>query len=207
MNTLNFQRRVLGVLCALLAPCCILFGLLGDNLPNWYCSISATYYANSKLFMIGLLFSTAVFFFCYRGYDKKDIALSLIQAVSARGIVIFPCSTTGGTGAVGLFSLPVEVSHIIHCIMAGTLFTVFATNITFLFTRGDKSNPQKIERNKVYITCGIIIYVFEILQAMSAGLNIPEWFPLTMINETVMLESFAFAWLTKSGAFSSLNDF
>lgn len=196
-----FQRRMLGILCALLSPCCIIFGLFGDNLPYWYCSISATYYANSKICMIGLLFATCVFFLSYRGYDWKDVTMSIIQALSALGVIVFPCSTEGLNENVGLFSLPISISHIFHCVSASILFLAFATNITFLFTLGDKTNAQKVKRNKVYRLCGVIIYVFAVLQAMSGALELPEWFPLTLINETIMLEAFAVAWLTKSGMF------
>lgn len=198
METMRLQRKILGVLCALLAPSCIILGLLGNNLPYWYCSISATYYANSKICMIGLLFATSVFFFSYKGYDWKDRLMSLLQAVSALGIIVFPCKTEGIPETVGVFNLPFEVSHGIHCVMAGLLFGSFATNITFLFTLGDESNKQKAKRNMVYRTCGTVIYVFMLLQAMSTALPVPEWFPLTMINEAVMLEAFAVAWLVKA---------
>lgn len=198
METMRLQRKILGVLCALLAPCCIVFGLLGDNLPLWYCSISATYYANSKICMIGLLFATSVFFFSYKGHDWKDRVMSLIQAVSALGVIMFPCNTPGIPDTVGLFSLPYATSHVIHCVMASVLFISFATNIMFLFTLGDKSNAQKARRNKVYRICGGVIYAFIVLQAVSTFIPMPAWFPATLINEAVMLEAYAVAWLVKA---------
>lgn len=202
MNSqMMFQRRMLGILCALLPPTCILFGLLGDNLPYWYCSISATYYANSKICMIGLLFATSVFFFSYRGYDWRDVTLSLIQAVACLGIIVFPCKTAGVSGRVGLLSLDVGLSNVFHCVSASVLFVAFGLNISFLFTLGDDGNYRKCQRNMVYKICGAVILGFCALQAMSGTYDIPDWFPLTMINETVMLEAFAVAWLTKSGMF------
>jgi len=208
MNTLNFQRRTLGILCALLVPLCLLFGLFGinTNLPLWYCSVSATYYANSRMWMIGLLFATSLFFFCYRGYGKSDIIMSWIQAIAAIGIVIFPCNTPGVPATVGMFNLPVATSHIIHCISTAILFLTFATNIIYNFPKGNKDNPQKKKRNLVYYICGITIYVFAAFQALTTFLPIPNWFPMTMINEFILLEAFAVAWLTKSEAFKKLND-
>lgn len=194
-----FQRRMLGVLCALLPFTSIIFGLAGGNLPYWYCSISATYYANSRICMIGLLFATAVFFYSYGGHDWRDRVMSLVQATASLGVIAFPCETEGVAGSVGLFSLPVGVSHIVHCISASVLFLAFATNIMFLFTRGDASNPMKARRNVLYRICGGIIYLFALIQALTAISSIPEWFPMTLINETVMLEAFALAWLVKSG--------
>lgn len=204
---MNFQRKVLGILCALLPITCILFGLFGDNLPLWYCSISATYYANSKVCMIGLLFATSVFFFSYRGYDWRDITLNTIQAVAALGVICFPCQTPGAPANVGIFSLPIAVSHIIHCISAGLLFTAFDINVFFLFTLGDTTNPKKAQRNQVYTTCGLIIFIAIVLQIASCvAFHFPEWLPVTLINETVMLEAYAVAWLTKCGFFKKLND-
>ena len=201
-ETMLLQRRILGILCACLAPACIIFGLFGDNLPLWYCSISATYYANSKMCMIGLLFATGVFFFSYKGYDWKDRLLSIIQAVSSWGIVMFPCETPAIPERVGLFNLPVPVSHVIHCIFASVLFISFAVNIAFIFTLGNSNNPMKKKRNFVYRICAIVMAVFIVLQGISGFLKfIPEWFPLTLINEAVILEAFAVAWLVKSGMF------
>lgn len=197
-NQLLYQRRMLGILCALLAPLSILFGLLGDNLPKWYFSISATYYANSKILMIGLLFATGVFFLSYKGYDWKDRVLAIIQAISAFGIIIFPCSTEGIFGGVGLFGLYISVSHTIHCVFASLLFLAFGINITFLFTLGDTSNEQKKNRNLVYYICGITIFVFMIVQAITSTFNILPNVPTTLINEAIMLIAFSVAWLVKS---------
>lgn len=205
-DKLIYQRRVLAVLCALLAPSSIGFGLLGHNLDYWYCSISATYYANSKICMIGLLFATAVYFLTYRGYDKLDIVLSILQGISAIGIIVFPCATYGVEGKVGLLSLPVSLSHIFHCASASILFICFGIMITFAFTKGDKENPKKRMRNKIYRICGITIFAFTIIQFISVFLPIPQWFPMTLINEFIMLEAFAFAWAVKSGMFKKLND-
>ena len=197
-ETMLLQRKILGILCAVLTPSCILFGLLGDNLPYWYCSVSATYYANSKICMIGLLAATSVFFFSYKGYDWKDRLLSCIQAVAALGVIVFPCSTPMAPERTGLFNLSVNTSHIFHCISACTLFFAFATNIMFLFTLGNNTNEQKRKRNIIYRVCGGIIYAICLWELVAGFLPIPQWFPLTMIDETIMLEAFAVAWLVKS---------
>ena len=206
-DILNYQRKVLGIMCALLAPCSILFGLFGDNLPEWYCSISATYYANSKICMIGLLFATGVFFYTYSGYSLIDRIFSYIQATAALGVITFPCLTPEVSGKVGLFGLPVEISYIFHCISASVLFIAFATNIMFLFTKSDGNpTPQKKIRNKIYYICGGIIYLFAILQGLSSFFKFPSWLPITWFNEFFMLEAYAMAWLTKAGMFKKFND-
>ena len=204
---MNYQRRVLGVLGFLLAPCCLLFGLLGNNLPDWYGSISATYYANSKICMIGLLFSVAIFFYIYHGYELIDVIFSCIQATSALMIIVFPCNTSYVNGKVGLFGLDVSISHNFHCIGAAVLFLSFATNIMFLFTKGNSGTEGKRKRNIVYYTTATIIYVLCLFQGLVTVIPNKIYFTgLTMINEWIMLWAFSFAWLTKSEMFPFLND-
>lgn len=206
-DLMNCQRKVLGVLGFLLAPCCFLFGLLGNNLPDWYASISATYYANSKMCMIGLLFSVAVFFYIYHGYENIDVIFSVIQATASLTIIAFPCATTGIAGKVGLFGLDVSISHSIHCVGAAVLFVTFGTNIMFLFTKGDSGTEGKKKRNIVYYVTASIIYaccLFQVIINFCPRLSsLPG---ITMINECMMLWAFSFAWLTKSGTFKFLND-
>ena len=211
LNSMIIQRRVLGILCGLLAPCSVLFGLIGasHNFPGWYKSISATYYANSKMFMIGLLSATSIFFFAYKGYDWKDRICSLVQAIAAISIVMFPCRAGGAPEYVGLFCLPIATSNLIHCIMTAVLFVAFDINILFLFTLGNgEPTKNKLLRNKIYRVCGIIILVFMIFQAFSTvtAKLLPSWFPLTWFNEFMMLEPFAFAYIVKSNAIGKFND-
>ena len=210
-KTMLFQRRMLGLLCALLAPACIIFGFFGadSNLPGWYKSISATFYASSNICMIGLLFCTAVFFACYHGYDWRDRLLSAIQSLGALGIIVFPCRTPGVPERVGIFQLSVDTSHVLHSVFASVLFLAFAVNIFFLFTLGNSNTEQKKRRNLVYRICGVVIFAFCVIQAVEIAFfksYIPQWFPLTWLNEFVMLEAFAVAWLVKVEAIAALND-
>ena len=210
-QSMMYQRKCLGVLCMLLAPSSILFGLfgLGTNYPEWYKSISATYYANDKCLMIGLLYAISVFFISYKGYDWKDRICAIIEAISALGIVLFPCKCPGIPDNVGMFNLTVNLSNSFHCVFAAVLFTTFTFNIIFLFRlSGPEPTEKKKLRNKIYLICGIVMLIFLILQAMCnlIGKLIPDWFPLTWFNEFVMLEAFGFAYLVKSEAISKLND-
>ena len=212
-ESMLFQRKILGILCMLLAPCSLLFGLIGrtSNLPYWYDSISATYYANDKIIMIGLLYAVSIFFTAYKGYDWKDRTCSIVQAISSFMVVGFPCSTTGAPDKVGLFLLNRPISNVIHCIGASVLFFTFAFNVLFLFRlSGPEPTEKKKLRNKIYLVCGILITVFMTSQAIYSVTHlfdfIPGWFPLTWFNEFIMLEAFGFAYFVKSEAISKLND-
>ena len=196
-SQLHFQRLVLGVICGLLPICCILFGLIGaDTAPlgdEWWYSISATYFSNSKPLMIGALTLASFFFATYRGYDIEDRLLTTISSITAAFIVIFPCDNDA-FDRCGLFMLPTEISSVIHNISAGVLFASFAVMILTQFTKGH----NKL-RNRVYYVCGAIILTSMGSQIVTSILDI-EW--MTIVNEFFMLEAFAVAWIVKSRAIS-----
>lgn len=213
LNSMLYQRRMLGLMCALLAPSAVLFGLFGKdtNPPHWYKSISETFFANSNICMIGLLFSTAVFFLSYRGYDWRDRLLAMIQAVMCLGVIVFPTDTIGAPEKLGLFQLPMATSSILHNISAFVLFFCFGINILLLFTlSGNEMTQQKKLRNTIYRICGSAILFCLVLQLLYSLTNffswIPDWFPFTMINEFWILEFFAFAWIVKSESIKYFND-
>ena len=119
-ETMKLLRKVLGWLCILLAPLSVGFGFLAYELngPHFWYSISATYYASSKLWMIGLLFAASITFLCYRGYDSKDNWLANLSGIFAFGVIAFPCATDKAGLTEGLFNLPIGISNIIHCASA-----------------------------------------------------------------------------------------
>ncbi len=206
-----FLRKMLGILCGLLAPACLLFGLIGaeHNMDGWYMSVSATYYASSKVWMIGLLFTASVFFMCYTGYDWRDRVMAIIQSLCCLFVVVFPCRVPGAPETVGMFDLPINVSHTIHMISASVLFFAFAVNILFLFTIGNVNNEKKRQRNIVYKVCGIVIFVFAVFLALHKTplfAWVPAWFPYTWFCEFIMLTAFSVAWLVKSESVKALND-
>lgn len=196
-SQLHYQRLVLGVICGLLPVCCILFGLIGADSAllgkEWWYSISATYYANSNIWMIGSLVLASFFFATYKGYDWGDRLLTAVSAVSSLGIVVFPC--WGTFERVGLFMLKNSVSNAVHCVFAALLFISFALMILTQFTKGGDNR-----RNSVYYVCGNVIVVFMLNQVLSVVLGYPAYW--TWINEFVMLEAFAVAWIVKSKAIS-----
>lgn len=208
---LKHQQKMLGMLCGLLAPLAILFGYFGDNPEEWWYSISATYYCSPKILMIGLLFTTFVYFFSYRGYgsDIRDVIIAKISGVSALGVIAFPTNTAfiPNDINVGLFYLPVTTSHIVHCVSASALFVSFAIMILFQFTQSNGNpTPEKKKRNILYKICGLTIIFFMAFQMVTVAFDdvFPNWW--TMINEATMLTAFAVAWLCKAECITALND-
>ncbi len=204
-----FQKRILGLLGFFLVPCAIGFGLLGDNSaiinPKWWYSISMTYYANSQICMIGVLFSMAVLFLSYIGYNASDKILTIIAGVSALGIIVFPCGHDG-ISVTGLFGLECATSFTIHCTFACLMFISFAIMVGYNFTRssGEDMTPEKKLRNKIYKICASVIAVFMANQVIASCFDFPGYW--TLINEAIMLWAFSFAWLVKAEFFTMFND-
>ena len=200
-STTHYQRFMLGIICGFLPVGCVLFGLLGEltgiNYPGWYNSISATYFCNSNMCMIGSLCLCAFFLFTYKGYDLGDRALTIIAAVSA--LLIVACPTTASpANYLGLFALPAKTSSTIHDISAAVLFVSFALMILTQFTKGNQKR-----NNTIYRICGWIMVFVMALVAVSRFLPLPAY--MTMVYEFVMLEAFSVAWIVKSGAFQKNN--
>ena len=196
-STTHYQRFMLGIICGLLPIGCVLFGLLGErtgiNYPGWYNSISATYFCNSNMCMIGSLCLCAFFLFTYKGYDLGDRVLTMISAISALLIVACPCSAIPAEN-LGLFALPSKISGTIHDISAAVLFLAFALMILTQFTKGNQK-----KKNTIYRICGWIMIAVMVLVAV--GRFFPQPAYMTMIYEFIMLEAFAVAWIIKSGVF------
>ena len=206
------QLFVLGVLCILLAPLALIFGLFGleSNPEGWYCSISRTYHANSKVWIIGELFAIGIYFLTYQGYDWRDRVLSIIQGVSTFGIAVFPCKIPNSFEPIGMFNLSPNVSQTLHVASTITLFISFFISVTFLFTlsSGSITDKKKI-RNIIYYICGGLILFGMLgitLDTLILRNFIPDWFPTTMVLEFIMLVPFGFAYMVKSECFSFLND-
>jgi hypothetical protein len=197
----HYQRFMLGIICGLLPVLCLLFGLLGGmvgiNNPEWYVSISATYFANSNMCMIGALCLCAFFLFTYQGYDLGDKVLTTISGISALLIVACPCSAMGTAAYLGLFALPAAISNVIHAIAAAALFLAFALMILTQFTKGGRSR-----RNIIYYICGVIMLLAMGVVAIGMFVNFVPY--MTMICEFIMLEAFAIAWIIKSDIFPNI---
>jgi hypothetical protein len=202
-------RQVLGLLGLLLPALVLFFGLIGDNKPQWFYSISATYYANSGPLFIMLMGAVGVFLLTYGGGGYADLADKVLNRLAgsfALLIIAFPCRVPGVDRA-GVFNLPINVSHIIHSIAAALFFGALAVNIIWRFTQTEKpayKSRYKVMRDRLYKICGGGILVFMAFQGVSALFIRIGW--LTMVNEAVMLLLFGIAWLVKGESIGLLND-
>lgn len=193
----HYQRFMLGIICGLLPIGCLLFGLLGEirgvNYPGWYNSISATYFSNARMCMIGALCLCSFFLTTYKGYDLGDRIYTLVAAVSALLIVACPCAAAP-VDYMGLLALPTKVSDIIHMVAAIALFGCFALMTLTQFPKGGHKR-----RNTIYRICGWTMLAFMALVGISTVTGLPGY--MTMICEAGMLWAFSVAWIIKSGVF------
>lgn len=204
------QQKILGYLCILLPVLSIGFGvigwLIGSNDPTWFHSISDTYYANSKMFMIGLLFACGIYFWSYKGYDLWDNIITSISAITSFLIVVFPCFTEYREIA-GLFCLPVEISQYFHNISALILYTTFCIQVMRFRKHGATMTYMKKIRNNIYLCCFITMCFgasIVILQKRIPFLKELDWF--VIIGETFLQIGYGIAWLVKAECFKKLND-
>lgn len=209
INHYKWLRKSLGVLVMLLPVLPVLFGLLGQsNPPDWFTSISATYYTNSVGLISGIFAICGFFFISYPGYDLQDKIVNKISGFSLLIILLFPCADKALCidYPIGLFQLPPEVSSIIHNTTALFLFGSLWYNIMFLFTKsnGEKTEKKKL-RNLIYRISGFCIIPCAGICLLGCNLGwFPHWFIL--LAEAIALIPCGISWLVKAEAIHYLND-
>lgn len=210
-KTMRKQQFILGWLCTVLPFVSIGFGLLGAitkcNPPTWWYSISATFFANSNVILIGLLFTTGIYFWAYEGYDKVDNIVTKLCAVFSFMIIAFPTqlySCTDKFQLVGLFCLPNIISYVIHGISSLALYGCFLVMILrFTKSSGEMTDKKKF-RNLLYFTFAIIMVICGVFIFLKSILKWPGY--ITLILEIIAQLCFGLSWLIKAGKFKFLND-
>lgn len=163
-------------------------------------SISATYYICPAL--TGILTAASIVLMCYSGYDWRDNVITTVTGAFGIMIVLFPNNCAVSGELVGFFQLPVETSHIIHCVAAATFFILLSINCMFLFTLGEETpTKQKKIRNVVYEVCGLGMILSLVLMAIPI-----KFFAKTFIVEALALTFFGISWLIKAQVFGILKD-
>ncbi len=179
-------RRVVGALGVLL-PVLLAVGcpVLGSCTELQH-SISAYYGTSMRNILVGVLFVIGWFLFAYKGYERKDDIAGDFACVFALGAALFP--TTSGSTAI----------RTVHFLCAAALFLVLAYFSLCLFTKtkkGVSSTPEKMNRNRIYVTSGVIML------ACIASIALYHAFlketPVAAIKPVFWLESlalWAFGW-------------
>lgn len=186
-------RKAIGYLSITL-PIILMVGGLIANLKI-ESSISSYYYTNMQDFFSGILIGIGIFLITYKGYSCLDNIITTFSGISIILIILFPCN--GG----GVFLMSEWLSSIFHLASAGIFFLLLAYNSYFLFTKSSgEVTKNKLIRNKVYRSCGIILLVCLIiitLISLTIKIEVIEKFRIILILESVMLSAFGVSWLIK----------
>lgn len=190
-----YTLRVLIGATGILLPFLVVIGKwISNGTPALEFSIS-DYYDNGAGgdILVGVLFVLGFFLLSYKGPEKIDNRAADVGCVAALGVALFPTTYCMGCWV-----------YYMHFIFALTLFSVFIFFSLVLFrkTNPDRQmTPEKKNRNKIYLVCGIIMIVciaaiaFSLIvlkQAISEKYSLVYWF------ESIALASFGFSWITKS---------
>ncbi len=158
-------------------------------------SISHYYHTGMRDLFVGALCAVALFMFFYCGYNKTDARLGNIAGVLALGVAWFPVTPHGEVDIIGM----------VHYLSAALLFGVFAIFSLLQFTKTDPGSPptpQKLKRNIVYRTSGIVIILCILLMGLYS-LFLKEHYTIPLFifwGETIALLAFGISWLVKGEA-------
>lgn len=172
-------------------------------------SISHYYYTATSHWFVGILCAVAMFLISYRGYNLIDNVVSSIAGFTAVLIAFFPTNMETMVpeeiimNRCVLFRLNENaIRNLIHYISAGIFFLSLAYNSLFLFTKsGGTKSKEKLIRNKIYKTCGIVILTSIILIAAygifkDKLVGLKEFHPIFWL-EWLALIAFGISWLVK----------
>jgi hypothetical protein len=157
-------------------------------------SISASYYEDgwARDFFIGFLFAISSFLLAYNGEGVGEMVLSKAAALSALGIVLFPCRC-GQTA---------NLTTYVHFTLASIMFAVLAGFCGIFYRRAQAKGHRRAKwRSYLYAACAAtIILVIAVLgidgftgQHLGSKLS-----RLTLYGETAGLIAFGISWLVAS---------
>jgi hypothetical protein len=173
-------------------------------------SISHYYYTRANSIFIITVSLMAIFLVIYKGYEPIDFYLSGVAGIAALLLVLFPtsnitekCNDTDNPFCVTIIAHS-EGRVIFHYIAAAVFLFALAIMAIFLFTKSTSTGKTKIKlvRNKLYITCGVIMILALLIILQSRwSVLIPEDFynanHLTFWMESVAVWCFGISWLVK----------
>ena len=191
-------RKAVGII-GIALPFVLAFGkilLQGWGLEG---SISYYYYTDLRGVFVGSLWAIGVFLLSTRGYDGHDTIAGRLACGFAIGVALFPTSPWPDP------TRQEKVIGDVHWTFAALLFLTLAYFCLVLFvkTSHKEPTPQKLKRNRVYRASGWIIVVSILLvpvtqisavNALVGGLRPIFWL------ESIAVEAFGVAWLTKGEA-------
>jgi hypothetical protein len=167
-------------------------------------SISHYYYTIMGDYFVGSLCAVAMFLFFYKGLDKRDGIIANFAAVFALLVAFFPTNPSADSVCQYISTNRITSVNAVHYSAAGLLFASFAYFSIFLFTKTGPTKEitlHKKMRNRIYVTCGIIIIICVALIAVynfvgNLETTFAKYKP-TLVLESIALFAFGTSWITK----------
>lgn len=184
-------RTLIGATGILLPLLLIIGNLVASNTMHIEFSVS-DYYDNSTAgdILVGVLFVLGFFLMAYKGYDRTDSIAANLGCAFALGVALFPTTS------------PNNIVHTMHFVFALLLFSVFIFFSIYLFrkTGPGRRTKQKDKRNRVYLTCGIVMIacILGIAASMFFFESFADTWHVVFWLESVALISFGISWVTKA---------
>lgn len=155
-------------------------------------SISAYYYTPGRDIFVGSLFAAGLFLAFYRGSlnSKQDRILSIIWGIAGIFIGLIPMNPCGDPQLTCVD----PKFRTYHFIPVSVFFAINIYMVFFRFTKPSQLpiTARKLQRNKVYVVCGLIMLasVLAIAYFDQIGRSI-------FVPEAIAIASFGVAWLVK----------
>jgi len=168
----------------------------GERFPQ--ASLSIYYHTACRNVFVASLSVIGAFLGACKGYDLRDEIAGYIAGLSAIGVAFFPTDC---------LNAPYTRVGILHYGFASVLFATLSYFCIVLFR--ETADPatrtrQKLQRNAVYLVCGIIMLTSILLLALLAFVpfisKLVPVFSRVFWLESAAILAFGVAWLTKGEA-------
>ena len=214
---LNYPRLIstnslvqsIGWLSALLPVSMVLGNLIFGGCSCIQDSVSDYYYTITGDLLVGILSAVALLLISYRRYpgDRSDSILSKTAGILALGVAFFPTNETSADKCA-IIHLPLsELRNNLHNILSALLFLVLSAISLFLFTKskGVIVTKQKLQRNRIYRTCCVVMLLCIVVLALYINLRdsmlwLKPYKPVFWLESTALI-AFGISWLVKGGLF------
>ena len=181
-------RRVVGALGVALPVVVAVWGFALLGSVSLQDSISDYYSLRTRDAFVGILFTVAWFLYTYRGYERRDNIAGNLACLFALCVALFPNSGS-------------SLDRVVHFTSAAALFVVLSYFSMALFTQsGGVMTPRKKVRNKIYVTCGLVMLACIVLIGVYSwflkGSAIAALKPVFWL-ELIALWAFGVSWFIK----------
>jgi len=169
-------------------------------------SISAYYYTGMRDVFVGTLVGVGALLVCYRGPSLLDDVVTNVAGLAAIAAALLPLNPSydpvilarfPSTATDQCYASHGPLGYHVYAVATFSLLTAYLAYFRFPLLSGPTVTKQKLQRNKVYRVCAIVMVVCFCAVAWLKGRS-----PTASIfwPETTAIAAFGIAWLIKGQA-------